>query len=131
MGRKKGKTNSPGVGGPPRRGKRRSIRYEAEEQWPEDRKPVRDDAPPAVHLRKLTVDEALQRLESQLRGFAGRNVREVLVVHGKGQGSVGGVSVLGPAVRDWCDRHPALVSSWREAPPRWGGSGVIVVVLNP
>lgn len=101
--------------------------------WPEDRqpKPVRDDAPPSIHLRKLTVDEAFMRLESQLKGFAGRGIREVLVIHGKGQGSVGGISVLGPEVRQWCDKHPALVSSWREAPPRWGGSGAIVVVLNP
>ena len=100
--------------------------------WPEDRppKPVRDDAPPSIHLRKLTVDEALMRLETQLRAFAGQGTREVLVIHGKGQGSVGGISVLGPEVRRWCDQHPALVSSWREAPPRWGGSGAIVVVFN-
>ncbi len=134
MGRKKGKTNSQDPAAGPRRGKRRSIRYEAEEQWPEDRdqarKTARDDAPPSLHLRKLTVDEALNRLETMLEGYARQNQREVLVIHGKGQGSLGGISVLGPEVRDWCDRHPALVSSWREAPTRWGGSGAIVVVLN-
>ena len=130
MGRKKGKSKPDGAGGGPRRGKRRSIRYEAEEMFPEDRKPVREDAPPSIHLRKLTVDEALERLETQLRGFAGQGRREVLVVHGKGQGSIGGISVLGPEVRNWCDRNPVLVSSWREAPPRWGGSGAIVVVLK-
>ncbi|MEN8007589.1 MAG: Smr/MutS family protein [Candidatus Krumholzibacteriota bacterium] len=134
MGRKKGKSNPRTPTAGPRRGKRRSIRYEAEEQWPEEReearKKAREDAPPSVHLRKLTVDEALRRLETQLQGFAGQKQREVLVIHGKGQGSQGGISVLGPEVRDWCDRHPALVSSWREAPARWGGSGAIVVVLN-
>jgi DNA-nicking Smr family endonuclease len=134
MGRKKAKSGPSESGGSPRRGKRRSIRYEAEEQWPEDRpsvrKPVRDDAPPSIHLRKLTLDEALRRLESQLRGYAGKGLREVLVIHGKGQGSIGGVSVLGPEVRTWCDRNPALVSSWREAPTRWGGSGAIVVVIQ-
>ncbi len=129
MSRKKGKAKPQGEGGV-RRGKRRSIRFEAEEQWPEDRKPVRDDAPPTVHLRKLNVDEALRRLETQLRAYSAQRTREVLVVHGKGQGSVGGISILGPEVRDWCDRHPALVSSWREAPTRWGGSGAIVVVLE-
>lgn len=135
MGRKKGKTNPQNPAAGPHRGKRRSIRYEAEEQWPEDRESARnaarDDAPPSIHLRKLTVDEAFRRLEVQLQGYARQNQREVLVIHGKGQGSLGGISVLGPEVRDWCDRHPALVSSWREAPPRWGGSGAIVVVLNP
>lgn len=138
MGRKKGKTNSQNPSAGPRRGKRRSIRYEAEEQWHEDReaagksarKSSRDDAPPSIHLRKLTVDEALRRLETMLQGYVGQKQHEVLVIHGKGQGSLGGISVLGPEVRDWCDRHPALVSSWREAPPRWGGSGAIVVVLN-
>ncbi len=134
MGRKKGKKNPQDAAAGPRRGKRRSIRYEAEEQWPEDRekarKAARDDAPPSIHLRKLTLDEALWRLESQLQGYAGQKQREVLVIHGKGQGSIGGISVLGPGVQEWCDQHPALVSSWREAPPRWGGSGAIVVVLN-
>ncbi|MEK6194889.1 MAG: Smr/MutS family protein [Deltaproteobacteria bacterium] len=130
MGRKKGKTNPRGSDSGPRRGKRRSIRFEAEERYPEDRKPVRDDAPPTIHLRKLVVDEALGRLESQLRGYVGQGIREILVVHGKGQGSIGGISVLGPEVRDWCDRNPALVSSWREAPRQWGGSGAIVVVLQ-
>jgi len=38
--------------------------------------------------------------------------------------------VLGPIVRDWCDEHPALVLSWREAPPKWGGAGAIVVTLQ-
>jgi len=130
MGRKKGKTKSQGTDSGPRRGKRRSIRYEAEEFIPEDRKPVRDDAPPAIHLRKLTLAAALERLEAQLRAFAGQGRREVLVIHGKGQGSAGGISVLGPEVRNWCDRNPALVSSWREAPLHWGGSGAIVVVLQ-
>ena len=130
MGRKKGITRPQGAGDGPRRGKRRSIRYEAEEQWPEDRKPVQNDAPPSIHLRKLTVDEALERLETQLRAYAGQGRREVLVIHGKGQGSAGGISVLGPEVRQWCGKHPALVSSWREAPPHWGGHGAIVVVLN-
>ena len=131
MGRKKGKSKSQGEGAGPRRGKQRSIRFEAEEMFPEDRKPVRDDAPPSIHLRKLTIDEALSRMEAQLRAYAGQGRPEVLVIHGKGQGSVGGISVLGPEVRNWCDQHPALVSSWREAPPRWGGSGAIVVVLHP
>lgn len=131
MGRKKSKSGSTEAGGGPRRGKRRSIRYEAEEQWPEDRQPpVRDDAPPSIHLRKLNVDEAIRRLETQLRGYSGQGTREVLVIHGKGQGSIGGISVLGPEVREWCDRHPALVSSWREAPTKWGGTGAIVVVLE-
>jgi dsDNA-specific endonuclease/ATPase MutS2 len=131
MGRKKQKRSSTAPGGGPRRGKRRSIRYEAVQEFPEDGKPARDPgAPPAVHLRLLKAEEALDRLEFQLRAFAAKDQREVLVVHGKGSNSPGGVSVLGPLVRQWCDEHPSLVRSWRIAPGCWGGEGAIVVELT-
>ena len=130
MGKKKKRQPGPD-GSQPRRGKRRSIRFEAEEEWPEDRRPARAaDAPPEILLRKLTVNEALARLDFQLRAFAAKNQLRVLVVHGKGTGSLGGVSVLSPEVRNWCDAHPSLVVSWSEAPPKWGGAGAIVVNLR-
>jgi dsDNA-specific endonuclease/ATPase MutS2 len=124
-------------GGPevPKRGMRRSIRHEAIDTSVEDeaapdlrREPGR---PPEILLRKLKLVEALERLEFQMRAYASRGQAEVLVIHGKGQHSAGGVSVLGPEVRRWCDQHPALVVSWSEAPLRWGGAGVIVVRLRP
>jgi len=130
MGRKK-KKQSTGDGGQPRRGMRRSIRYEAEEEWPEDRRPRRaEDAPPDIMLRKLSLVEALERLDFQLRAYAAKGRKQVLVVHGKGSQSAGGVSILGPEVRNWCDAHPSVVISWKEAPPRWGGTGAIVVNLR-
>jgi dsDNA-specific endonuclease/ATPase MutS2 len=132
MGRKKIKRSSNAPGGTPRRGLRRSIRYEAVEELPDESGPVRDPAaPPSIHLRKLKVEDAMERLEFQLRAYAAKGQREVLVVHGKGSNSPGGVSVLGPLVRKWCDDHPAVVQSWRIAPGAWGGAGAIVVVLNP
>ncbi len=127
--------------GHPQKGMRRSIRHgaldpdeddEAEggdlEIPPERREPPR---PPEILLRKLKLAEALERLESQLRAHALHGQLEVLVIHGKGQNSAGGISVLGPEVRLWCDRHPAVVMSWHEAPLRWGGAGAIVVRLRP
>ncbi|MFO7653616.1 MAG: Smr/MutS family protein [Candidatus Krumholzibacteriia bacterium] len=126
MGRKSRQPGKSGV----KRGKLRSIRYEAETTGPLDRPARAADAPPAIHLRQLTRDEALQRLGHQLGGYRARGIREVLVVHGRGHNSPGGVPVLGPAVREWCGAHPDLVGSWREAPPRWGGPGAIVVVLR-
>jgi DNA-nicking Smr family endonuclease len=134
VGRKKGNRNS-GADGASRRGKRRSIRYEAEEMWPEDREPDRNQirklgAPPEILLRKLTVNEALDRLKTQLQAFAHQGKKEVLVVHGKGHNSPGGMSVLGPEVRHWCDDRPDVVASWREAPVKWGGEGAIVVKLK-
>jgi dsDNA-specific endonuclease/ATPase MutS2 len=137
MSRKKGtKKDKPDRGGQaPRRGMRRSIRHEAVEEWPEDRLAAKQAAreegmPPEIMVRKLQAVEALERLEFQIRSFARQGQNEVLVVHGKGQGSPGGVSVLGPLVRQWCDDCSHLVDSWREAPDKWGGSGAIVVVLK-
>ncbi len=131
MGSKRGKKQkSSGRGDLPRRGKRRSIRHEAYEEYPEDREEPRNPPkPPEIHLRKISAEEALGRLASQLPAFSKQGIKEVLVVHGKGQNSVGGVSVLGPLVRQWCIDHPSLVKSWREAPNYWGGSGAVVVVL--
>ena len=129
LGRKKGSTDR-GEGGRPRRGKRRSIRFDAiEDLEPRERPASHPEPPPSLMLRKLKVDEALDRLARQLPVWARRGQREMLLVHGKGQNSPGGISVLGPAVRQWCDEHPDIVSSWREAPPYWGGSGAVVVVL--
>ena len=129
MGRNKKRQPGPG-GSRPKRGLRRSIRYEAVEELPEDRGPIRDpEAPPSIHLRKLKAEEALARLDFQLRAFAAKGQHEVLVIHGKGSNSPGGVSVLGPLVRQWCDDHPAVVASWRIAPSKWGGEGAIVVQL--
>jgi len=99
--------------------------------WPEDRDPDRKlGAPPEILLRKLTASEALGRMETQLRAFAHQGQKEVLVVHGKGHNSPGGMSILGPEVRKWCDDHPSVVVSWREAPTKWGGEGAIVVKLK-
>lgn len=119
----------------PRRGLRRSIRHEAVDTSGDDdagatdprREPGR---PPEVLLRKLKLAEALERLEFQLRAHASRGQGEVLVIHGKGNNSAGGIPVLGPEVRRWCDAHPGLVASWSEAPLRWGGAGAIVVRLR-
>ena len=131
MGRKKGKKKSGDGGQTPRRGMRRSIRYEAVDDLDSEARPdPRADAPPSIHLRMLKAQEAMERLDFQVRAFAAKGQAEVLVIHGKGSSSVRGVSVLGPLVRDWCDGHPDLVASWREAPNKWGGSGAVVLVLN-
>jgi dsDNA-specific endonuclease/ATPase MutS2 len=131
MGKKKNRPAGPDRSGQPRRGKRRSIRFEAYEETPEERREAREPgAPPSIHLRLLKAEEALDRLDFQLRAYAAKNTREVLVVHGKGSNSPGGMSVLGPLVRQWCDDHPDLVLSWRIAPSAWGGEGAIVVTLN-
>jgi hypothetical protein len=125
MGRKKGRS----VSG--RRGLRRSIRFEAVEGQDADGPDgYKVDAPPSIMLRMLPLVEALERLEAQLKAHARSGAREVLVVHGRGTNSPGGVPVLAPAARRWCDEHPGLVAGWREAPARWGGPGAMVVELK-
>jgi len=115
----------------PRRRKRRSIRFDAYEEDPEQKTRERDaDKPPEISLRRLHVDEALALLQQQIKTHAGRGRSELLVVHGRGHGSPGGMPVLKQLVRDWCSRHTELVKSWREAPRRWGGEGAIVIRLR-
>ncbi|RKZ12311.1 hypothetical protein DRQ50_12130 [bacterium] len=125
MGRKKGKDASG------RRGLRRSIRYAGrEEQAVDEPDAYKLGAPPTIMLRKLRLEEAIDRLAMQLAAHAHAGTGEVLVVHGRGTNSPGGVGVIGPAVRQWCDDHPGLVTGWREAPARWGGPGAMVVNLR-
>ena len=131
MASKKTKSRNPSADGRPRRGKRRSIRYDAVQESPEGTRPARaEDAPPSILLRKLPLEEAMTRLAAQLQAYAAKGQHEVLVVHGKGANSPGGIPVLGPAVRQWCGENSRLVASWREAPGKWGGAGAIVVVLR-
>ena len=127
MGRGKSRSGGKKAG----RGQRRSIRYDAvARDLDAGGRPADPERPPEILLRKLTVDEALDRLEAQLRAWAARGQDRVLVVHGKGSRSARGIPVLGPAVRGWCRDHPGLVSSWEEAPARWGGAGAVVVRLR-
>ena len=137
MGSKKGAKKEKLVrdGQSPRRGMRRSIRHEAVEEWPEDRMAKLEaerqlGKPPEIMVRKLQATEALERLDFQIRAFVHQGQTEILVVHGKGQNSPGGVSILGPLVRQWCDDSSHLVVSWKEAPTKWGGSGAILVQLK-
>lgn len=130
MGRKKKRQRANAQSRQPKRGMRRSIRFSDEDSDPRDQpRGRREGAPPEILLRMLTVAEALERLEFQLRAYAAKNQVKVLVIHGKGHSSPGGISILGPEVRDWCDAHPSLVDAWQEAPPGWGGAGAIVVTL--
>jgi DNA mismatch repair protein MutS2 len=59
-----------------------------------------------VHLRRLTVDEALLKLDQYLHDAFMAGLYQVRVVHGKGTG------VLRQAVREELARHP-LVKSYR------------------
>jgi len=96
------------------------------ESGPQASRPPR---PPEIFLRQCRYEEALRRLDQQVRAHARHGTGEVLVVHGRGRGSPEGRGVLGDAVRTWCNDHPELVHDWRPAPPHWGGDGALVLTL--
>lgn len=78
---------------------------------------------PEVMLRKLTVDEALIKLDKFLYQMYTAGVETVRVIHGKGTGT------LRLEIRRELMRHP-LVESFREAQSWEGGYGATIVQLS-
>ena len=79
--------------------------------------------PAELHLRRLTVDEALYRLEAYLDAAFMAGHPQVRLIHGKGTG------VLRDAIWERLAVHP-LVKSYRLALPGEGDAGVTVVDLE-
>ena len=80
-----------------------------------------------IHLRHLTLDEALPRLDEYLDDAFMAGVPSVRVIHGKGTGT------LRQAVREYLAKH-SLVKSYRSGAYGEGGNGVqktIVIHRNP
>lgn len=75
-----------------------------------------------IHLRRLTIDEALYRLEPYLDAAFMAGYPSVRVIHGKGTGAVR------RAVHERLARHP-LVRDYRLASPGDGDTGVTIVEL--
>jgi DNA mismatch repair protein MutS2 len=75
-----------------------------------------------VHLRRLTVDEALIKLDRYLNNAFMAGLSQVKIIHGKGTGT------LRQAVREQLAKHP-LVSSYRPASYGEGGEGVTIAEL--
>lgn len=75
-----------------------------------------------IHLRRLTIDEALIRLDRYLNDAFLAGLPTVRVIHGKGTGA------LRQAVREELGNHP-LVKSFRPAEFEHGGDGATIVEL--
>jgi len=78
--------------------------------------------PSEVHLRHLTVDEALLKLDKYLNDAFMAGLWQVRVVHGKGTGT------LRQAAHRALAQHP-LVKSYRLGGYGEGGAGVTIVEL--
>ena len=76
-----------------------------------------------IHLRRLTVDEALLKLDKCLNDAFMAGLYQVRVIHGKGSGT------LRRLVREQLARHP-LVKSYRAGEYGEGGAGVTIVELT-
>jgi DNA mismatch repair protein MutS2 len=76
-----------------------------------------------LRLRRLTVDEALWRLDRYLNDAFMANLSSVRIVHGKGTGKLRG------AVQETLARHP-LVKSYRFGDYGEGDYGVTIVELR-
>ena len=75
-----------------------------------------------IFLRRLTVEEALLRLDEYLDGAFMAGLSRVRVIHGKGEG------LLRQAVRERLAKH-SLVKSYRLGGYGEGGDGVTIVEL--
>ena len=75
-----------------------------------------------IHLRRLTLDEALPKLDEYLDRAFMAGISNIRIVHGKGTG------MLRQAVRQYLSKHP-LVKSFRPGVYGEGGNGVTMVEL--
>jgi DNA mismatch repair protein MutS2 len=80
--------------------------------------PITDE----VRLRRLTVDEALIKLDKYLNDAFMAGLVQVRVIHGKGTGT------LRQAAREYLAQHP-LVKSYRAGGYGEGEDGVTIVEL--
>jgi len=75
-----------------------------------------------LYLRRLTVDEALYKLDHYLNTAFLANLHSIRIIHGKGTG------LLCQVIRMELKSHP-LVESFRPGDYGEGGAGVTIVKL--
>jgi DNA-nicking Smr family endonuclease len=83
----------------------------------------------SLDLHGNHTDAARKLLQEFLQEAVGRNLRCVLVIHGKGLNSRGGEAVLRKLARHWLAQHPHVLG-YCEAPAKYGGSGAVLVLLK-
>ena len=96
----------------------------------ENREYLRTMRPEArIDLHGLTREEAWNRLTAFVNDCLRRNLKKILIIHGKGNHSHGSDPVLGPMVRVFIEQNKNLGSSGH--PPReMGGTGATWVILK-
>jgi DNA-nicking Smr family endonuclease len=82
-----------------------------------------------LDLHNLRTEEARDALGQFIREKHKNGIRCVRVVHGKGLGSPGKVSVLKPKVQSWLIQKNQVLA-FVQATPAQGGAGALVVLLQ-
>jgi len=85
-----------------------------------------------LDLHGLRSEDAGRQVVAFVRSAQRAGKRVVLIVHGRGQHSAGGVSVLPDVVLETLSRGGAapVVRAFMSAPQRQGGSGALIVFLT-
>jgi|TARA_B100000959_G_scaffold44644_1_gene45091 DNA mismatch repair protein MutS2 len=80
--------------------------------------------PNEIHLRKIKVAPAIERLESYIKDATNAGMKEVKVIHGRA-----GTGDMRRAVHKFLSEHPD-VERYYPAPPAEGGPGATIAVLE-
>ena len=82
-----------------------------------------------LDLHGMNSDEAKIALTQFIETSKTHGTRCVRIVHGKGYGSVDGLSVLKARVAQWLTQI-STISAFSQAPPAHGGRGALLVLLR-
>ena len=83
----------------------------------------------SLDLHGHNSDTSRKLLQIFLHEAMQRELRCVLVIHGKGLNSQGGEAVLRKLTRHWLTQHPGVLG-FCDATPKEGGSGAVLVLLK-
>jgi Uncharacterized protein conserved in bacteria len=102
----------------------------AENQKLQSREYLKELKPEArIDLHGLTRDEAWQKLTTFVADCKRRELRKILIIHGKGNHTTGSDPVLGPMVRTFIEQSPLLGTSGHPD-KSWGGNGATWVIIK-
>jgi DNA-nicking Smr family endonuclease len=85
-----------------------------------------------IDLHGLRRKEVRRLIATRLESAQARDLRCVVVIHGRGRGSESGDAVLRDSISGWLSKRPCaeFVLAFAPAPNRLGGEGATLVLLR-
>lgn len=84
-----------------------------------------------LDLHSKTIPQARQAVSDFLAAAEQQHFQCVRIIHGKGHSNTDtDIPLLKNYVNGWLPQHP-LVLAFHSASPRYGGTGAVIVLLNP